>query len=233
MAIPTKERSFHKVSIMVYPRKLPAGKPSAHGGHPYRTPYLSQGIPSNGYTVNPDDWDGYNADREHLVDYLRANPVSDVVFITGDIHCSWANELTTRSTVLSPTAVEFVVSSVTSDNFDDFTHVPPDTLSLVAAGLLRAANPHVRWTELDQHGYGVLSVTPERCRMDYYFVTDRTRPDAGRTWRSPSRSVVAWHGCARSRPSPRGHPRRSDRRRSAAIYRRPPRSRGNGAANPA
>jgi alkaline phosphatase D len=90
-----------------------------------------------------------------------------------------ANELTTRSTVLSPTAVEFVVSSVTSDNFDDFTHVPPDTLSLVAAGLLRAANPHVKWTELDQHGYGVLSVTPEQCRMDYYFVTDRTRPDAG------------------------------------------------------
>jgi alkaline phosphatase D len=47
------------------------------------------GIPSNGYTVNPDDWDGYNADREHLVDFLRVNRVSDVVFITGDIHCSW------------------------------------------------------------------------------------------------------------------------------------------------
>lgn len=137
------------------------------------------GLPQNGFTVDTDDWDGYNADREHLVNFMREQGLSNVVFITGDIHSSWANELTTRSTVLSPTAVEFVVTSVSSDNFDDFTHVPPDTLSLVAAGLLRGANPHVKWAELDQHGYGVLDVTPERCRMDYYFLTDRTRPDSG------------------------------------------------------
>ncbi|NJC71488.1 twin-arginine translocation signal domain-containing protein [Planosporangium thailandense] len=137
------------------------------------------GIPSNGYTVNPDDWDGYNADREHLVNFLRANRVSNVVFLTGDIHSSWASELTTRTTVQSPTAVEFVVTSVTSDNVDDFTHTPPDTLSLAIAGVLRAANPHVKWAELDQHGYGVLDVTPDRCRMDWYFVTDRTKADAG------------------------------------------------------
>jgi alkaline phosphatase/alkaline phosphatase D len=137
------------------------------------------GIPSNGYTVNPDDWDGYNADRDHVVNFLRDRKVPNVVFLTGDIHTSWANELTTRSTALSPTAVEFVVTSVTSDNFDDFTHVPPDTLSLAAAGLLRAANPHVKWNELDQHGYGVLDVTRDSCRMDWYFLTDRTSPTSG------------------------------------------------------
>src|SRR4029453_12695959 len=49
------------------------------------------GIPSNGYAPNPDAWDGYNADREQLVNYLRAHELSNVVFITGDIHTSWAS----------------------------------------------------------------------------------------------------------------------------------------------
>jgi alkaline phosphatase D len=89
------------------------------------------------------------------------------------------------------------VTSVSSDNFDDFTHVPPDTLSLVAAGILRAANPHVKWAELDQHGYGVLDVTPEHCRMDYYFLTDRTRTDSG-AYLAKSFSVGT--GVARLRP---------------------------------
>jgi alkaline phosphatase/alkaline phosphatase D len=163
------------------------------------------GIPSNGFTVNPDDWDGYNADREHLVNFLRANQVSNVVFITGDIHSSWANELTTQSTALSPTAVEFVVTSVTSDNVDDFTGTPPDTLSVAAAAVMRAANAHVKWAELDQHGYGVLDVTPDQCRMDWYFVTDRTKADSS-AYLAKSFSVGS--GVARLRqesaPSARG-----------------------------
>ncbi len=138
------------------------------------------GLSQNGLTLNADAWDGYNADREQLVNFLRDRQVSNVVFITGDIHSSWANELTTKATVLSPTAVEFVVTSVTSDNVDDITHAPPDTLSQVAVGIIQNENPHVKWAELDQHGYGVLDVTPERCRMDYYFLTDRTRPDSGK-----------------------------------------------------
>jgi alkaline phosphatase D len=55
----------------------------------------------------------------------------------------------------------------------------PDTLSVAAAAVLRAANAHVKWAELDQHGYGVLDVTPDRCRMDWYFLTDRTNADSG------------------------------------------------------
>ncbi len=154
------------------------------------------GIPSNGYAPNPDAWDGYNADRERLVTFLRGHGVSDVVFLTGDIHTSWASELTTRSTVWSPTAVEFVVPSVTSDNLDDFAKVPPGTISVAGAALLRAANPHVKWAELDSHGYGVLDVTPARCRMDWYFLDDRTRRDSAVRL---ARSYSVAHGVARLR----------------------------------
>ncbi|NEA37350.1 alkaline phosphatase D family protein [Streptomyces sp. SID13031] len=131
------------------------------------------GIPSNGLVLSPDQWDGYNADRNELVDFMQSNSIGNVVFLTGDIHTSWANELTTKSTVLSPTAVEFVVPSVTSDNLDDFLDVAPGTISPYAADLLRASNWHVKWAELDRHGFAVFDIRPQRCQMDWYFVSDR------------------------------------------------------------
>jgi alkaline phosphatase/alkaline phosphatase D len=144
------------------------------------------GIPSNGFAINTDQWDGYNADRDELVNYLRAHNTRDVLFLTGDIHTSWANELTTRSTVGNPVAAEFVVPSVTSDNVNDFLHVPAGTVSPFGAALIRAANPHVKWAELDGHGYGVLDVRPDRCQMDWYHLVDRTRRNSG------VRAVASW-----------------------------------------
>ncbi|MEV4706869.1 alkaline phosphatase D family protein [Actinoplanes sp. NPDC049316] len=159
------------------------------------------GLPDNGVVVNPDQWDGYNADRERLVDALRAAGTKDVVFLTGDIHTSWATELTTRDTgPRHPAAAEFVVPSVTSDNLDDFLHTSPGgPLSRLAADLIRATNPHVKWVETDGHGFGVLDVTRDRCRMDWYFLADRTKPDTAARW------VTGWSvgtGSSRIRKEP-------------------------------
>ncbi|MFY1631831.1 alkaline phosphatase D family protein [Solwaraspora sp. WMMB335] len=142
------------------------------------------GVPQNGLVLNVDQWDGYNADRNTLVNHLLATGTRDVVFLTGDIHTSWANEITTRSTAgRPPAAVEFVVPSVTSDNVDDFLGLPAgNALSTLGAGLVRLTNPHVRWTELDGHGYGLLDVTAERCRMDWYHLADRADAGSTETW---------------------------------------------------
>ncbi|WBB90751.1 alkaline phosphatase D family protein [Verrucosispora sp. WMMC514] len=142
------------------------------------------GVPQNGAVLNTDQWDGYNADRNELVDHLRATGTQDVVFLTGDIHTSWANEVTTRSTGrANPAAAEFVVPSVTSDNVNDFLGLPAgNALSGLGTTLIRSTNPHVRWTELDGHGYGVLEVTRQRCRMDWYHLSDRTRRASATRW---------------------------------------------------
>ncbi|WP_436528042.1 alkaline phosphatase D family protein [Actinoplanes sp. HUAS TT8] len=142
------------------------------------------GVPQNGVVLNADQWDGYNADRERLVDTLRAHRTKDVVFITGDIHTSWANELTTKDTgTADPAAAEFVVPSVTSDNINDYLGTGAGgPLSLLAAGLIRATNPHVKWVETDGHGFGVLDITRSRCRMDWYHLADRTRKDSTAKW---------------------------------------------------
>ncbi|WP_353942039.1 alkaline phosphatase D family protein [Streptomyces sp. HUAS MG91] len=143
------------------------------------------GLPKEGLAINVDQWDGYTHDRKELISHLRERGIKDTVFLTGDIHMAWANDVpvTAGTYPLSPSAAtEFVVTSVTSDNLDDILHVAPGTLSTVAEGAVKAANRHVKWLDMDSHGYGVLDVTAERAQMDYYVISDRTDRNATSAW---------------------------------------------------
>ncbi|RAY16608.1 alkaline phosphatase [Actinomadura craniellae] len=150
------------------------------------------GIPQGGVPINADQWDGYTTDRRELLGHLHDERIDNTVFLTGDIHTSWANDvpLTAATYPRSPSvATEMVVPSVSSDNIDDILGVPPRTVSLLAEGLLAGTNPHVRWAELDAHGYGVIDVGTERVLMNWYALSDRTRRDA--TVRSLASATVA------------------------------------------
>jgi alkaline phosphatase D len=143
------------------------------------------GLPKEGLALNPDQWDGYTDDRRELLAHLRANAIRNTVFLTGDIHMAWANDVPVNAgtyPLSASAATEFVVTSVTSDNLDDIVKVSQGTVSAVAAPLIQAANRHVRWVDTDRHGYGVLDITADRAQMDYYVLSDRTRPDATSSW---------------------------------------------------
>lgn len=143
------------------------------------------GLPGEGLAVNVDQWDGYTDDRRELIAHLRDRAVRNTVFLTGDIHMAWANDVPVRAATYplsASAATEFVVTSVTSDNLDDILRVAPQTVSLVAATAVKAANRHVKWVDLDSHGYGVLDVTAERSQMDYYAVSDKRDPAATSSW---------------------------------------------------
>ncbi|WP_245769310.1 alkaline phosphatase D family protein [Streptomyces indicus] len=140
------------------------------------------GLPKEGLAVNVDQWDGYTDDRRELLAHLTDRGIKDTVFLTGDIHMAWANDVPLRAATYpfsKSAATEFVVTSVTSDNIDDILGVAPHTVSLVAVGAIKAANRHVKWLDMDSHGYGILDVTPARAQMDYFVLSDKT--DAGAT----------------------------------------------------
>ncbi|MGW7468711.1 alkaline phosphatase D family protein [Streptomyces xantholiticus] len=150
------------------------------------------GLPKEGLAVNVDQWDGYTDDRRELLAHLTQRGIENTVFLTGDIHMAWANDVPVRAATypLSPSAAtEFVVTSVSSDNLDDLLHVAPGTVSLVASAAVRAANRHVKWVDMDAHGYGVLDVTAERSQMDYYTISDRTKQDASSSWSRSYRTL--------------------------------------------
>ncbi|MER7974889.1 alkaline phosphatase D family protein, partial [Streptomyces sp. NPDC096080] len=143
------------------------------------------GLPREGLAVNTDQWDGYTDDRRELLAHLRTHAIGNTVFLTGDIHMAWANDVPVDAGTypLSPSAAtEFVVTSMTSDNLDDIVRVPEGTVSALAAPVIRAANRHVHWVDTDRHGYGVLDITAARAQMDYYVLSDRTDPDATSAW---------------------------------------------------
>lgn len=121
--------------------------------------------------INMDQWDGYAAEREELLDFVRDQGIENLVVLTGDIHSSWANELYTNPAVLTggllerPLAVEFVTPSVTSPGF------PAGAAELVSA-ILPLVNPHIRYTELQTHGFILLDVNRERTQAEYYYHQD-------------------------------------------------------------
>lgn len=139
------------------------------------------GLPKEGLAVNTDQWDGYTDDRRELLGHLRDRGIGNTVFLAGDIHMAWANDVPLRAATYPSTpsvATEFVVTSVTSDNVDDILHVAPHTVSLAGVAAVKAANRHVKWLDMDSHGYGVLDVTAERTQMDYFTISDKTDKNA-------------------------------------------------------
>jgi len=142
-------------------------------------------VPPEGVPYNVDQWDGYTADRHELFDHLADHGVDGVVFLTGDIHSAWANDLPADSGAYPGSrslATEFVCTSVTSNNLDDMTGSAPRTTSLTVEAAIQADNRHVRYLDFDSHGYSVLDVTAQRVQMDYYVIGDRRDPDAGSSW---------------------------------------------------
>ncbi|HEY0950623.1 alkaline phosphatase D family protein [Nocardioides sp.] len=142
-------------------------------------------LPRDGVPYNVDQWDGYTHDRREVFQHIRDHQVTDALFVTGDIHSGWACELPyDKATypVGDSAGVEFVCSSVTSNNLKDITGTPPRTTSTAVEGIIKTANRHVKYLDFDSHGFSVLDVTATRAQMDWYVIGDRAERDTPITW---------------------------------------------------
>ncbi|WP_280398612.1 alkaline phosphatase D family protein [Nocardia carnea] len=159
------------------------------------------GIPREGLAPNTDQWDGYTADRRRLLAALTERNATNIVYLTGDIHSSWAGDVPLHAAAYpgGPTAgAEFVVPSVTSTGIGDLLPGPPRTSSIALENAIRALNPHIRYAELDSHGYGVVDIATDQVRMEWFYAVDVTDP---RTGVALGASWVLPHG-GRLRPGP-------------------------------
>jgi alkaline phosphatase D len=148
-------------------------------------------LPTDGPPYNTDQWDGYTADRKELYQHLRDEGINNAVFLTGDIHSSWACDLPVDALAYAVSAdnagtgvsvgTEFVCTSVTSNNLKDITGTPPRTTSLVVEEGVKVANPHVRFLNFDDHGYAVVDVNRQRVQMDYFKISARDDKQATST----------------------------------------------------
>jgi len=129
---------------------------------------------------NLDAWDGYPAEKDSIINFFQKNDIENIVFITGDTHSSWAFEVPTsiedyKSDSTSTVAVEFGTTSVTSANYGHYTTL--DTVEMAQNRLLDPAyNPQMKFTNLHDHGYLLLTLTPEQVRADWYYIETIEQP---------------------------------------------------------
>lgn len=125
---------------------------------------------------NLDAWDGYPFERDQIKSFIAENEISNVIFTTGDTHCSWAFEtpLTLEAyradSIANSVAVEFATPSISSANFDerplDIGEIIRGEMAFVTTG----HNPHLKYVNLRDHGYLLLSLDEEKATAEWFFV---------------------------------------------------------------
>lgn len=113
--------------------------------------------------IYQDFWDDYKADRNKLFSFVQNNSIDNFVVLTGDIHFSLSNDLPSgsyNSNGSGSVGVEFVVPSVTSLQF------PINESEFV----VKLSNSHIKYIDMDYHGFYILDLNEERAQADYYFV---------------------------------------------------------------
>lgn len=143
-------------------------------------PILGDGEGVRDVYVNPDQWDGYQAERDAILEHLRRYEIDNTVVLTGDIHSSWVMDLPrdpdnlleyNALTGAGSLGVEFVATSVTSTGFDQVPGLTQLPQLLMA---IRAANPHMQYIEGTRRGYLVMDVTHEKTSGEYWYVSTIT-----------------------------------------------------------
>ncbi len=128
--------------------------------------------------LNRDAWDGYPEARTRFFDLIEQNAVSEVVVLTGDIHTSWAMDLTRTpqdAATYDPLtgrgclAVELVCPAVSSPGLSK--ELSDGVLNLVRE------NRHLKFADVYRPGFLLLDVTAARVRAEYHHYEDVWEPE--------------------------------------------------------
>ncbi len=125
--------------------------------------------------INFDAWDGYPMERQAIKSLLFKENINNVIFATGDTHASWCFDIPLdfkqykKKKAGKIVAYEFATPSVTSANFDEYKGAKTvDFMEKTFAS--DNVNPHLRYLDLSNHGYLLLSLTPYDAVAEWRFV---------------------------------------------------------------
>ena len=116
-----------------------------------------------------EDWNGYPAARQRLLQAMHDSAMTNPVVIGGDIHSFWANDLKLdfNDAKAPAIATEFVGTSITSPGppYAKFASWLPD-------------NPHIHFFESRKRGYVSVELQPRQMDVAFRTVSDVTKPEA-------------------------------------------------------
>ncbi len=133
---------------------------------------------------NMDAWDGYPAERARLLEAFKEKELTNLVFVSGDTHCSWAIELPSDMneydirTSKGTYGVEFGTPGLTSANLDEYR---PKEQVIEVEKAMRRVNPHLKFANLRDQGYFILTMNLFEAKATYYYVDKINEPSKGET----------------------------------------------------
>ncbi|KAF7338355.1 Alkaline phosphatase D [Mycena venus] len=130
-----------------------------------------------------DDWDGYRANRQRVLDHLYSNKISNTIILSGDSHANWVSDLAhpNDTTTYNPLTgqgaigVEFAGTAVTSPSAFG-VGAPPAATDPISA-LFVAGNPDLQWSEGSFRGFFTLSIDSKEVNATYYAMSDISTPN--------------------------------------------------------
>ena len=139
-----------------------------------------------------DQWDGYQQERNTILNAVKHGNIKNFVALTGDLHTFLAGYLKTDfDNPFEPhVGIELMVGSITSANLSEeiASAVPLPSRSMPAKQLnvppallsdtLRGANPWIEFFNSSTHGYGLLTLTPASLVCVFKAVSTITQPTA-------------------------------------------------------
>jgi len=125
----------------------------------------------DGTALNPDQWDGYPAARDRVVEAIGER--GGVIVLTGDVHSSWAWEGPAR-TDAGPAMIELVTPAVSSTTLADRLPVPAGAVQAILGDIDELA-----YAELGEHGYLLVDLGPDDVQAEWWHV-DRDDPGSQR-----------------------------------------------------
>ncbi|KAJ7709978.1 PhoD-like phosphatase-domain-containing protein [Mycena rosella] len=136
-----------------------------------------------GALVDLDDWDGYRANRERLLDHLYAGKIGNTIILSGDSHANWVSDLahpndtTTYNPITGHGAigVEFAGTAVTSPS--PFGEGAPPAATDPISSVFVASNPDLQWSEGSFRGFFTLTIDSNAVNATYYAMQDISSPN--------------------------------------------------------
>jgi alkaline phosphatase D len=117
-----------------------------------------------------DDWNGFPSARQRLISTISRTKVSNPVFVTGDIHSFWVNDVKEdfAQEQSATIATEIVGTSISSAgvSYDTFAALLPQ-------------NPHVRFFESRHRGYVLCTAGANRMEVELKTVDTVREPVSG------------------------------------------------------
>ncbi len=129
----------------------------------------------SGETRNMDAWDGYPVEQAELAKFLK-DLGKNVIITTGDTHSSWAFEVVTdpfneynEQTGQGALALEFGVTSINSANANE-SNPDEEVIEREKSITGPPVNPHLKYTNLRDHGFLILHLEEYGGRAEFHFV---------------------------------------------------------------